>query len=44
MKCQHCKENFPKGYEFAYYKTKRVCQRCNYRLKKGIEKLKRDKK
>jgi len=40
MKCQHCKKDFKKGYKFALYKTKRVCQRCDYKLKKGYEKLK----
>lgn len=27
-KCSKCKEPFPVGYVFAYYKTKKICQRC----------------
>jgi len=40
MKCKHCKNEFKKGYKFAYYKTKRVCKSCSYKLRKGIEELK----
>ena len=32
MKCQHCKNNFPKGYKFALINRKRVCRRCFERL------------
>jgi len=35
MKCEVCKNEFKKGYNFAIYKTKSVCQRCYYKLKNG---------
>ena len=33
MKCQDCKNDFPKGYKFALFETKRVCKRCFNRLR-----------
>ena len=33
MKCQHCKNEFKKGYKFALFETKRVCKRCFNRLR-----------
>jgi len=40
VKCENCKNEFKKEYKFAIFKTKRVYQRCYYRLNKGYEKLK----